>query len=230
MKQNKKDIPVKQLALKYKIVSLENLASCYIDLWDIEEAIKCTEEFGLLAENTEWHRYAVDSWYLLAYLNSCLGHNDKASDFAEKAYNQISVTKWSAFSQGYSLLFLGTTYKNLGKIQKSFEMYQEAIQFAEESHYTQVRAKALTGIAELYREQGDFETAIANHSESIELLDKIGAKCDLAEAYYQLGLTYKKMSDPEKSQENFAKAIQLFSEMEAPKQVEKVRRAMENRG
>jgi hypothetical protein len=38
------------------------------------------------------------------------------------------------------------------------------------------------------------------------------------------------MGDTEKSQENFATAIRLFSEMEAPKQVEKVRRAMENEG
>jgi hypothetical protein len=38
------------------------------------------------------------------------------------------------------------------------------------------------------------------------------------------------MSETEKIQENFDKAIQLFNEMEAPKQVEKVRRAMEAEG
>ena len=46
----------------------------------------------------------------------------------------------------------------------------------------------------------------------------------------QLGLTSQKMGKIQKSQENFDKAIQLFSEMEAPKQVEKVRRSMENGG
>ena len=34
------------------------------------------------------------------------------------------------------------------------------------------------------------------------------------------------MVEPDSSQEYFAKAIQLYEEMEAPKQVEKVRRAM----
>jgi hypothetical protein len=52
----------------------------------------------------------------------------------------------------------------------------------------------------------------------------------LAEGYYQQELTYQKMADVQKSQENFDNAIRLFSEMEAPKQVEKVRRWMESGG
>jgi tetratricopeptide (TPR) repeat protein len=82
-------------------------------------------------------------------------------------------------------------------------MFRQAIALAEKTHYTQVKAKALSGMAELYREQGEFATALSHHSESIELLDKIGAKCDLAEANYQLALTYQKMGDAEKSQTRF---------------------------
>ncbi|WP_341739741.1 tetratricopeptide repeat protein [Microcoleus sp. CAWBG640] len=81
-------------------------------------------------------------------------------------------------------------------------------------------------LGELYREQSDFTTALSHHSESIALLDKIGAKCDLAEAHYQLALTHQKMGDAEKSQTPFQEAIRLFTEMEAPKQVEKVRKAI----
>jgi tetratricopeptide (TPR) repeat protein len=109
-------------------------------------------------------------------------------------------------------------------------MYSRAIAYAEESHYTQVKAKALSGIAELHQEQGKFEKALLHHAKAIEILDKIGAKCDLAEAYYQIGLTYYKMDEAQKSHENFDKAIQFFREMEAPKQVEKVRRVMESVG
>nr|WP_269086322.1 hypothetical protein [Trichormus sp. NMC-1] len=53
----------------------------------------------------------------------------------------------------------------------------------------------------------------------------MGAKCDLAEAYYQLGLTYQKMGETENSNSNFNEAIRLFNEMEAPKQIEKVEKA-----
>ncbi|MDB9309540.1 tetratricopeptide repeat protein [Aphanizomenon sp. CS-733/32] len=119
---------------------------------------------------------------------------------------------------------LGLTYKNLAKIEESSKMYYKAIEFAEKSKYTQVEAKALTGLAELERIQNNFEEALSKHSESIKILDKIGTKCDLAEAYFQQGLTYQKMGKFEPSEVNFDKAIELFTEMEAPRQVEKVQR------
>ncbi len=133
----------------------------------------------------------------------------------------------SAWGKGYSLLFLGKTYTNLGKFEKSLEMYRRGIDYAQDSHYPQVRAKALSGLAELYREQEDLETALSNHKDAIELLEKIGAKCDLAEAYYQLGLTYQKMGDEKKSHQQFQASIRLFSEIGAPLQIQKVRQAIE---
>ena len=39
------------------------------------------------------------------------------------------------------------------------------------------------------------------------------------------GLTYQKMGETEKSHTNFNEAIRLFNEMEAPKQIEKVKKA-----
>ncbi len=75
-------------------------------------------------------------------------------------------------------------------------------------------------------EQREFETALLRHSEAVEILAQIGAKCDLAEAYYQWGLTYQKIDEVEKSQENFARAILLWEQIGAPKQVEKVKKVM----
>jgi hypothetical protein len=58
-------------------------------------------------------------------------------------------------------------------------------------------------------------------------MKKIGDKCNLAEAHYQLGLTYQKMGEVNQSRENLNVAITLFNEMPAPKQVEKVNKIME---
>ena len=122
------------------------------------------------------------------------------------------------------------TYKNLNVIDESLRLYKEAINYANESHYKQVEGIALTGIAELYRIQNELKIAIEYHQKSIEILEKIGAKCDLAEAYYQLGLTCQKIGETQNSQENFDKAIQLYHKIDAPKQVEKVQRAMNSTG
>jgi tetratricopeptide (TPR) repeat protein len=111
-------------------------------------------------------------------------------------------------------------------LERAFEFYQQTLQVSEENDFTQIRAKAINGIAQLHREQQEFQQALHKHAEAIELLDKIIAKCDLADAYYQLGLTYQKMGNTEQSQKSFREAIQLFDEMQAPKQVERVQQAM----
>ena len=223
----------KNIAIDFNIIGLNivsyfNIGLCKLELGEIEDAISYFESANLLAENNSYHRHTVGSWFCLAFCYSCLGVPSKALEFTEKVKEseEFKIKLLNSWATGYSLLFMGLTYKNLGQTEKSFEMFRQAIAFAEKTHYTQVKAKALSGMAELYREQSDFTTALSHHSESIALLDKIGAKCDLAEAHYQLALTYQKMGDAEKSQTAFQEAIRLFTEMEAPRQVEKVRKAI----
>ncbi|MCC3593381.1 MAG: tetratricopeptide repeat protein [Microcoleus sp. PH2017_28_MFU_U_A] len=215
---------------RLKIWSLFNTGLCKIDLGEIEAAIIIFKKLELSVNVNNAHENGVyknikDFLYCLAFLNSCLDFKEIAMSYTKQAEAIIYKIDYSCCSQGYSLLFMGLTYKNLGEVDKSFEMFHQAIAFAEKTHYTQVKAKALSGMAELYREQSDFTTALSHHSESIALLDKIGAKCDLAEAHYQRALTHQKMGDAKKSQTLFQEAIRLFNEMEAPKQVEKVRQA-----
>ncbi|MEZ2240355.1 tetratricopeptide repeat protein [Microcoleus sp.] len=216
---------------RWKTWSLINTGLCKISLWELEEAVNIFQNIESLCNNHQdsengLYKNEKDYLYCLAFLNSCLGFKELALSYAKKAELVVYKIDNSSWSQGYSLLFMGLTYKNLGELDKSFEMFRQAISFAEKIHYTQVKAKALSGLAELYREQSDFTTARFHHSESIALLDKIGAKCDLAEAHYQFALTHQKMGDAEKSQIPFQEAIRLFTEMEAPKQVEKVRKAI----
>lgn len=213
--------------MNFYLVSFVNIGYGYISIGEIEKAkISFSECYSIDSHNPPTnYLHSVDSCYFLAFCNSCLGLNQEAYNLAEKAYSELSLTEWQPWSHGCALVFLGLTYKNLGEIPKASEMFNRAIKFAEDSNYIQVKGQALSGLAELYRLQGDFETALSHHSKSIELLEKIGAKCDLAEAYYQLGLTYQTIGNTADSQENFNKAIELFNQMEAPRQVEKVQQA-----
>jgi len=155
---------------------------------------------------------------------------------------EVNFCRWRKI---YALLKLGLIYKNLGNIKKSFKIYNAAIEFSQaessygwiesaqelnyNSHYNPLVAKVLTGLAELYRIQDNFEEALFKHSQSIEIFHKIsGNRCDLAEAYFQLGLTYQKMGDFKNCQINFDEAIILFTVAAAPQQVEKVEREKKN--
>ncbi|MEH2209629.1 AAA family ATPase [Nostoc sp.] len=213
-----------------KISILFNTGLCKLELWEIEAAEDCFNAVCSLAEqNSNLDDYMAYSQCCLALIKSSSGNKEDAFHLAEQAFSAMSsstrVTLWGI---GHSLVSLCLTYKNLGNIKKSCELCQRAIFHAEENNFTQIKAKAISSLAELFREQGEFNRAIFHHSEAIEILDKIGAKSDLAEAYYQLALTHKKMGEIAKSRESFVHGIALFNEMQAPRQVEKVQTAMEH--
>gem|GEM_PF-3080285 len=76
----------------------------------------------------------------------------------------------------------------------------------------------------LYREGGEFDPRHAAPCRS-NPNTRSALSLDQAEACYQLALTEQKLGNIEKTQEIFDRAVQLFSEMDASKQVEKVQLA-----
>ncbi len=217
----------KQAFYYYRMLEVDSLLSIglyKVDLWELTESAQLFQQVINLAQNTAHHPWAEKAAVCLSLVNSYLQQYPSASLLADECYNNIiqehNIEKTGRFA--YFIKILGQTYVNLADFDKAEEMFLMALKFAEESHYTQVKAKSLNGLAEIYRKQEDFELALKNHLAAIELLDKIGAKCDLAEAYFQLSLTYKNIGSDSRSQVNADKAIRLFKEIEAPKQVEKI--------
>lgn len=209
-----------------EIVSLFNIGLCKLDLWELEEAMDYFNQVHQLAEHTECHMYAVGSWFCLAFLHSCFSHRKIALQYVQKVLDEADTFQATGWGRGYSLLFLGLTFTNLGALDQAYEMYAVAQDYAEQSCYVQVKARALNGMAIIQREQEQLQAAFTNHLAARNLLEQIGAKADLAEVYYQLGLTQQQMNKFEESQVSFEMAIDLFTQMGAPRQVEKVKRTI----
>ncbi|MEC4882062.1 MAG: AAA family ATPase [Scytonema sp. PMC 1070.18] len=213
---------------KQKLSILFNTGLCKMELWEIEEAKFFFNQVCWLAEKkSNFDNFVVYSQCCLAYLYSCSGLRDEALKMAEKAYEEIllsnNVTPWGI---GHSLINLAIAYKNLGYLDKALEICQTILSDSQGNKLPQVEAKAISCLAEIYREQEELDSAIAKHLEAIEKLEQIGAQCDLAEAHYQLALTYQKMLLQTSSTEHFDIAIVLFQKMQAPRQVEKVQSRM----
>ncbi|MBD2437320.1 tetratricopeptide repeat protein [Nostoc sp. FACHB-110] len=208
-----------------EVDSLLSIGLYKMDLWELEESAQLFQKVIYLAQNTAHHRWAEKASVCLALVNSYLGLNEAAFSLANVAYKNIIAENLGAHTGrfAYFIQLLGQTYINLGEFIKAKEMFSKALHFAEVSHYLQVKAKTLNGLAEIYRQQAEFELAIVNHAEAIEILDNIGAKCDLAEAYFQLGLTYQEMLNTDESQMYFQTAMQIFIEMNSLKQVNKIK-------
>ncbi|BAY65320.1 hypothetical protein NIES22_54250 [Calothrix brevissima NIES-22] len=206
-----------------EVDSLLSIGLYKIDLWELETAGELFQQVIYLAQNTAHHRWAEKASVCLALVNSYLGLFDAAKDLANAAYENMKTEKLlDNGSFAYFMQILGQTYVNLGDFSKATQMFHQVLTFAEASHYMQVKAKTLNGLAEIYRQQADYQLALEHHTEAIELFDKIGAKCDLAEAYFQLGLTDQKLAKDSASQIYFQQAIKLFTEINAPKQVAKI--------
>ncbi|ARV59976.1 hypothetical protein BZZ01_16310 [Nostocales cyanobacterium HT-58-2] len=207
--------------------SLLTIGICQIGAWELEEAVNTLRQVVKLCYQIDYEKYAPSALFYLAFLNSCLGRKKEAIEIANYLYNRLPQEGLPSWVTEYRLFYLLITYKNLEEIEKSFKIYQKVIYYAKNSPYTQAKTKALSGLAQLYREQEEFTQAVACHEKAIKVLGEIGAKLDLAEAYYQLALTHQRMSEAAKSRENFEKAIALFQEMQAPRQIEKVQTAMD---
>ena len=171
--------------------------------------------------------YIVQSYYCLGFLSSLLGSKERASDFIDKTFQDFNWTNCSAWSTGYRWLFLGRAYMNLFDIKKSYDMFTICLAYSVERYYPQVKANALTGLAGVSRIQNNWDQTISYHRESIDILGTIGAKCDLAEAYFQFGLTYQAMRKPDQAEECKAEALKIFQNIKAPKQCDRVNKAFE---
>ncbi len=203
-----------------EVDSLLSIGLYKIDLWELDSAAQLFRQVIDRAANTDHHRWAEKAYVCLALVCSYLGNQTEAKALADQIYDSLLNEQAGRFA--YFMQLLGQTYINLGEFAPADELFRQALTVSEAGHYTQIKAKTLTGLAEIQRQQRQFETAIAHHQAAIDLLDGIGAKCDLAEALFQCGLTLRAMGRLPEGYDCCDRAHRLFAEMNAPKQVEKI--------
>lgn len=210
----------------YTMLSIDSRLSIglyCLDLWELEQAADCFEQVITQVNGTDHQRWAEKASVCLALAQSCLGQGKVAHQKADAIYHTLFFDRplENRGSAAYFIQLLGHTYMNLGRFEIAKTLFEKALSFSESSHYTQVQGKSLTGLAAMQRQQGERSKAIAMLHQAIQVLEPLGAKCDLAEAYYQLGLTYK-VTDNHKSEAALKQAITLFEAIHAPRQIEKV--------
>ncbi len=199
-----------------EVDSLLSIGIYKIDLWELAEAAEWFQQTISRAQGTTHQAWAEKATVCLALVQSHLGLVTIATDLADWAYQHLPTTNLPRFA--YFLQLLGQTYVNLEQFDRASELFQQAWQFAEAGHYQQIKARTLMGLAAIDHHRGQTAVAVARYQESIELLTSIGAKCDLAEAWWQLGLLTG-------DEEMWERAIQLFTEIKAPQQVAKAQAA-----
>lgn len=223
-----------------EVDALLSLGLYYLDLWEIPEAAEWFQAVIAAADGTPHQSWADKAELCLALVVSHSLIDDRihldaiiadqspqklAETLAAKAYQAIADTSHPEYTGRFAFFIqlLAQTYTNLGNAERATELYERAIAFAAASHYIQVKAKALVGWGQLLRQQGDVAGAVQQTTAALKLLEDLGAQGDLAEAHYQLGLAFLEQQVLDTAEAHFAVAIDWFENIQAPRQVEKVR-------
>jgi tetratricopeptide (TPR) repeat protein len=230
------DLPqnIKSRLRRCEVASVFNIGLCNIDLWELGKAIDLFEEIverSIPEHDADYYFYEPinSAFFCLAFLYSELSFFDKANEFIERTKKITDTKAQTEWEIGNRLIFLGYAYKNMGLLDCAIDSFERILNFAKDSSYPQSKGKALIGLATTLRVRTNLSDAISLYYEAIDTLKPIGAKRDLAEAYFQLGLTYQAMREHDQVEIYKAKALKLFQQMEAPKQCDRVNQAFEQR-
>ncbi len=217
---------------RYYLSSLLNVGLCNLSLNNIEIAESYFEKLLESSTNNLFEipiiyldTYVANAEFCLALTRSLNSDLKNTLSFIERLEVRGFYNSRGSWSKGWYLLFIGHAYKNVKYFDDAFKFYYRAIDYAIESGFYNVEGIALCGIGECNRLIKEYQKSLEKLYKSIKRLTKIGAKCDLAEAYFQLGLTYEAMGEHDQAEEYKEKAIEFFEQMEAPKQIERVNKA-----
>jgi tetratricopeptide (TPR) repeat protein len=210
-----------------RILNIDSLLSVglySIDLWELVEARELFDRVITIASKYNFDRWVRKASICLALVCSHLGDTARSSELLH-SIESLNTQHQSTGSSAYFMQIIGQTYTNLGKFDRAATIYQQTLAFCESGNYLQIQGRTLNGLAQLHRHQGDLALARETHERSIDILDNLGAKCDLAEAYYQASLTCHQAGDLTQSQLYLDfYAHKLFTEIDAPQQLAKLKK------
>ena len=227
-----------------EVDSLLSLGLYYIDLGELEQAANLFQQVIDLAHHTKHNSWSEKASIGLALINSSVDASIILDPLIPRLYHLIIDLEDRFYNTGrfaYFMQMLGQIFFNHRQIEPARNIWQRAIVFSQSSHYTQIEAKSLIGLGNIERQANNYEMAEAYHQQAVKSLEAITAKCDLAEAYFQWGITLQKSNRARfwagrstkaqasfsernaKAKDCFNKAIALYREIVAPKQIAKVK-------
>ena len=209
----------------WKMLQVDSLLSIglyNIDLWELNIAEEYLERVIAIASETKHHSWAEKAAIALALVHSYLGKMQPATATVQHFLDLIAKDSqiYNTGRFAYFLQLLGQTLVNLKQYNVAQDILSLAMAKSQESGYIQIEAKSTTSLGIIARQQQHLDKAITYHLQAISWLENIGAKCDLAEAYYQYALTLQQQNTP--YQEYLNKAIALWQQIEAVKQIQRI--------
>ncbi len=209
---------------RLKAQSLYGLSSCYFYLGEVKKALKLLEKVDAIGKEIEFYGEFSNASWLVPVLNALIYPSENTALLLNEVLNiDISNTAHGAVSPGFRFRMLGLAYKNIGEMDKAFELFQNALTYGEKIKSNLIIGAAKSSLGTIYRDRnGDFEGAIYLFLESIDVFKSIEVYFELAQVYLELGLTYRAKGELVNTETYKLKSIELFQQLNAPIQVARV--------
>ena len=212
-----------------EVDSLLSLGLYNIDLWELTTAADLFQQVIDIAHNTKHHSWSEKARLGLTLVNSYRAIANPPDSIVTRLYRLIVELEDKTYNTGrfaYFMQILGQIFLNYEQIEPATIMWQKAIAFSRSSHYTQIEAKSLVGLAKVERYNNNWQQANTYHQQAIQLLEQIGARCDLAAAYFQWGISLQVNRQLVDARSCFDRAIKLYQQISAPKQVARIKNSI----
>ncbi|MFN5416888.1 MAG: tetratricopeptide repeat protein [Flavobacteriia bacterium] len=141
-----------------------------------------------------------DNYYILSYINLA-NHYINANDYENAIYYYSFVEEnleKENLQEYYSYVYNGLAlcYESEKKSKKAIEYYQKSIDAVKKYNPDDISslATAYSNIGNTYQNVGDFNSAILNQSEALEIFKKLEDKKSEADVLFNLSIAYQKLN------------------------------------
>ncbi|HEY6163143.1 MAG TPA: tetratricopeptide repeat protein [Bacteroidia bacterium] len=169
------------------------------------------EKFLKLAEDI--NRTAKSEYYnLVLHLRSSLfsyrqGNFQLAYELAEQA-KALAEAQHEVRFEGEAFNYMGMNIARLGNSSQALGYYQKAIDLFERSLYDKGRINALTNIAGIYFDEGDFVLAISYFQKALDIAKQVHDEKQIGNLLNNIGSAYQNQGKEKEAKNYYLQAVQ----------------------
>ena len=196
----------------------------YKGLW--EQVVRVAEQGLPVAwEIGEWLVICFSSsWLSIAYLK--LGRLEDAKRVLGRALKENQARPFRPFMNNYMQIQGALLHLSLGKPDEALSAARNALELAESNHFLLEQGAANRVLGQVYEAMGNREGADAAFRNSLQVLERIQSRPELAQTLLAYGRFKAAGDDPAAGRKLIERALSLFEEMGATGWIDEARAAL----